>query len=71
MIGAYAVHFARNSKEKLHLHRHGPAHPLLPVAPWVPVLRSRWVKQFVLSQVLLRPLRYFDGVSFDTMPSSW
>jgi hypothetical protein len=28
------------------------------------------VKHFVLSQVLLRPLRYFDEASLETMPSS-
>jgi hypothetical protein len=29
------------------------------------------VKYFVLSHVLLRPLRYFDEVILETMPSSW
>ena len=44
------------------------------------VLRSRAVpmitnepsvKHFVFSHVLLRPLRYFDDASLETMPSSW
>jgi len=29
------------------------------------------VKHFVLSHVLLRPLRYFEDASLETMPSSW
>jgi hypothetical protein len=29
------------------------------------------VKHLVLSQVLLRPLRYFEEISLKTMPSSW
>jgi hypothetical protein len=28
-------------------------------------------KHFVFSHVLLRPLRYFDEASFETIPSSW
>ena len=28
-------------------------------------------KHLVLSHVLLRPLRYFDEASLETMPSSW
>ena len=29
------------------------------------------MKHLVLSQVLLRPLRYFEEISLKTMPSSW
>jgi hypothetical protein len=28
-------------------------------------------KHFVFNHILLRPLRYFDEASFETIPSSW
>ena len=37
----------------------------------VPMIKKEpSVKHFVLSQVLLRPLRYFDDASLETIPSS-
>ena len=38
----------------------------------VPMIKKEpSVKHFVLSHVLLRPLRYLDEASLETMPSSW
>ena len=38
----------------------------------VPMIKNKSsVKHFVLSQVLLRPLLYFEETSLETMPSSW